>query len=67
METYRYVLETEKRALKIILGEPVSDPTWSRYMNNGDTATNLSTHIKALRSEVARLRHRTYWKNETLC
>ncbi|KAI4483208.1 PREDICTED: coiled-coil domain-containing protein 6-like isoform X1 [Polistes canadensis] len=50
-------LEAEKRMLQIKLDQPVSDPTSPREMNNGDTATNLSTHIQTLRSEVARLRH----------
>jgi len=49
-------LETEKRMLQIKLDQPVSDPTSPRDMNNGDTASNLSTHIQTLRSEVARLR-----------
>lgn len=50
-------LEAEKRSLQIKLDQPVSDPTSPRDINNGDTATNLSTHIQNLRSEVARLRH----------
>ncbi|XP_015182138.1 coiled-coil domain-containing protein 6-like isoform X1 [Polistes fuscatus] len=50
-------LEAEKRMLQIKLDQPVSDPTSPREINNGDTATNLSTHIQTLRSEVARLRH----------
>lgn len=53
-------LETEKRMLQIKLDQPVSDPTSPREINNGiggDTATNLSTHIQTLRSEVARLKH----------
>lgn len=50
-------LEAEKRMLQIKLDQPVSDPTSPRDINNGDTATNLSTHIQTLRSEVARLRH----------
>lgn len=51
-------LETEKRSLQIKLDQPVSDPTTPRDINNanGDTATNLSTHIQTLRSEVLRLR-----------
>ncbi|KAJ8672842.1 hypothetical protein QAD02_004102 [Eretmocerus hayati] len=50
-------LEAEKRSLQIKLDQPVSDPTSPREISNGDTATNLSTHIQNLRSEVARLRH----------
>ncbi|XP_076624340.1 coiled-coil domain-containing protein 6 isoform X3 [Colletes latitarsis] len=50
-------LEAEKRMLQIKLDQPVSDPTSPREINNGDTATSLSTHIQTLRSEVARLRH----------
>lgn len=50
-------LEAEKRMLQIKLDQPVSDPTSPREINNGDTATNLSTHIQTLRSEVVRLRH----------
>ncbi|XP_071557719.1 coiled-coil domain-containing protein 6 isoform X1 [Temnothorax nylanderi] len=50
-------LEAEKRILQIKLDQPVSDPTSPREINNGDTATNLSTHIQTLRSEVARLKH----------
>lgn len=50
-------LEAEKRMLQIKLDQPVSDPTSPRDINNGDTATNLSTHIQTLRSEVARLKH----------
>lgn len=50
-------LEAEKRMLQIKLDQPVSDPTSPREISNGDTATNLSTHIQTLRSEVARLRH----------
>lgn len=50
-------LEAEKRMLQIKLDQPVSDPTSPREINNGDTATNLSTHIQTLRSEVARLKH----------
>ncbi|EDW33085.1 GL16067 [Drosophila persimilis] len=53
-------LETEKRSLQIKLDQPVSDPTTPRDItinaNGGDTATHLSSHIKALRSEVLRLR-----------
>lgn len=49
-------LETEKRSLQIKLDEPVSDPTTLKDINNGDTATNLSSHIQHLRSEVLRLR-----------
>lgn len=49
-------LETEKRSLQIKLDEPVSDPTTFKDINNGDTATNLSSHIQHLRSEVLRLR-----------
>lgn len=50
-------LEAEKRMLQIKLDQPVSDPTSPREISNGDAATNLSTHIQTLRSEVARLRH----------
>ncbi|XP_053980253.1 coiled-coil domain-containing protein 6 isoform X2 [Hylaeus anthracinus] len=50
-------LEAEKRMLQIKLDQPVSDPTSPREINNGDTATSLSTHIQTLRSEVATLRH----------
>lgn len=49
-------LETEKRSLQIKLDQPVSDPTTLKDINNGDTATNLSSHIQNLRSEVMRLR-----------
>ncbi|KAJ8985565.1 hypothetical protein NQ317_011525 [Molorchus minor] len=49
-------LEAEKRMLQIKLDQPVSDPASPREINNGDTATNLSSHIQTLRSEVARLR-----------
>lgn len=49
-------LEAEKRMLQIKLDQPVSDPASPRDINNGDTASNLSTHIQTLRSEVARLR-----------
>lgn len=49
-------LEAEKRMLQIKLDQPVSDPASPRDISNGDTASNLSAHIHALRSEVARLR-----------
>lgn len=49
-------LETEKRSLQIKLDQPVSDPTTIKDINNGDTASNLSSHIQNLRSEVLRLR-----------
>ncbi|XP_044751466.1 coiled-coil domain-containing protein 6 isoform X1 [Coccinella septempunctata] len=49
-------LETEKRMLQIKLDQPVSDPTSPREINNGDTASNLTSHIQNLRSEVTRLR-----------
>ncbi|XP_056632140.1 coiled-coil domain-containing protein 6 [Diorhabda carinulata] len=49
-------LEAEKRMLQIKLDQPVSDPASPREINNGDTATNLSSHIQTLRSEVTRLR-----------
>lgn len=49
-------LEAEKRMLQIKLDQPVSDPASPRDINNGDTASNLSSHIQTLRSEVARLR-----------
>ncbi|XP_036338174.1 coiled-coil domain-containing protein 6-like [Rhagoletis pomonella] len=51
-------LETEKRLLQIKLDQPVSDPTTPRDITNanGDTASNLSSHIQTLRSEVLRLR-----------
>lgn len=50
-------LEAEKRILQIKLDQPVSDPSSPHDMNNGDTASNLSTHIHSLRSEVLRLRN----------
>jgi len=43
--------------LQIKLDQPVSDPASPREISNGDTATNISTHIQTLRSEVARLRN----------
>lgn len=49
-------LEAEKRSLQIKLDQPVSDPTTFNDINNGDTASNLSSHIQNLRSEVLRLR-----------
>lgn len=49
-------LEAEKRMLQIKLDQPVSDPASPRDISNGDTATNLSSHIQTLRSEVTRLR-----------
>lgn len=51
-------LETEKRLLQIKLDQPVSDPTTPRDITNanGDTASNISSHIQTLRSEVIRLR-----------
>uniref|UniRef100_A0A1L8DAU0 Coiled-coil domain-containing protein 6 n=1 Tax=Nyssomyia neivai TaxID=330878 RepID=A0A1L8DAU0_9DIPT len=54
-------LEAEKRSLQIKLDQPVSDPTSPKYeelaaATNGDTASNLSSHIQTLRSEVVRLR-----------
>ncbi|KAL1513397.1 hypothetical protein ABEB36_002816 [Hypothenemus hampei] len=49
-------LETEKRMLQIKLDQPVSDPASPRDISNGDTASNLSTHIQTLRQEVTRLR-----------
>lgn len=49
-------LETEKRSLQIKLDQPVSDPTTLNDMNTGDTASNISSHIQHLRSEVVRLR-----------
>lgn len=51
-------LEAEKRSLQIKLDQPVSDPTTPKDLNNanGDTASNLSTHIQTLRCEVVRLR-----------
>ncbi|CAG9826265.1 unnamed protein product [Diabrotica balteata] len=49
-------LEAEKRMLQIKLDQPVSDPASPREISNGDTASNLSSHIQTLRSEVARLR-----------
>lgn len=51
-------LENEKRTLQIKLDQPVSDPSSPRDINitNGDTASNLSSHIKTLRGEVNRLR-----------
>uniref|UniRef100_A0A6B2EHW8 Coiled-coil domain-containing protein 6 n=1 Tax=Phlebotomus kandelakii TaxID=1109342 RepID=A0A6B2EHW8_9DIPT len=54
-------LEAEKRSLQIKLDQPVSDPTSPKYeelaaATNGDTASNLSSHIQTLRSEVIRLR-----------
>lgn len=50
-------LEAEKRMLQIKLDQPVSDPASPREISNGDTATNISTHIQTLRSEVTRLRN----------
>lgn len=44
------------RMLQVKLDQPVSDPTSPRDISNGDTASNLSTHIKNLRGEVNRLR-----------
>lgn len=49
-------LETEKRTLQIKLDQPVSDPSSPHEMKNGDTASNLSSHIQTLRSEVTCLR-----------
>lgn len=49
-------LETEKRSLQIKLDQPVSNPTTLKDLKNGDAATNLSSHIQNLRSEVVRLR-----------
>lgn len=49
-------LETEKRSLQIKLDQPVSDPTTLNDMTIGDTASNISSHIQHLRSEVVRLR-----------
>lgn len=43
--------------LQIKLDQPVSDPASPRDINNGDTASNLSTHIQHLRGEVSRLRN----------
>jgi hypothetical protein len=43
--------------LQIKLDQPVSDPASPREISNGDTATNISTHIQTLRSEVTRLRN----------
>jgi len=45
------------RMLQIKLDQPVSDPASPREISNGDTATNISTHIQTLRSEVTRLRN----------
>lgn len=50
-------LEAEKRMLQIKLDQPVSDPASPREISNGDTATNLSSHIQTLRGEVSRLRN----------
>lgn len=50
-------LETEKRSLQIRLDQPVSDPASPRDISNGDTASNLSSHIHTLRSEVVKLRN----------
>ncbi|KAM3962314.1 coiled-coil domain-containing protein 6 isoform 2-T2 [Aphomia sociella] len=47
-------LEAEKRSLQIRLDQPVSDPA---SPSNGDTASNLSSHIQTLRSEVVKLRN----------
>lgn len=51
-------LETEKRLLQLKLDQPISDPTTPLDMSytNGDTASNISSHIQILRSEVLRLR-----------
>lgn len=49
-------LETEKRSLQIKLDQPLSDPPTLKEIKNGDAATNLSSHIQNLRSEVVRLR-----------
>lgn len=51
-------LETEKRLLQLKLDQPISDPTTPLDINyaNGDTASNISSHIQTLRSEVLRLR-----------
>ncbi|KAK7595360.1 hypothetical protein V9T40_013185 [Parthenolecanium corni] len=51
-------LEQEKRSLQIKLDQPISDPASPREISNGeDTATNISSHIQVLRSEVMRLRN----------
>lgn len=51
-------LEAEKRSLQIRLDQPVSDPASPREISNGeDTASNISSHIQVLRSEVMRLRN----------
>lgn len=42
-------LEAEKRTLQIKLDQPVSDPASPRDMSNGDTAKNLTSHIRTLR------------------
>lgn len=51
-------LEAEKRLLQLKLDQPISDPTTPLDINyaNGDTASNISSHIQTLRSEVLRLR-----------
>lgn len=49
-------LETEKRSLQIKLDQPVSDPPTINDLSTGDTASNISSHIQHLRSEVVRLR-----------
>lgn len=46
------------RSLQIRLDQPVSDPASPREISNGeDTASNISSHIQVLRSEVMRLRN----------
>ncbi|KAL4719882.1 hypothetical protein ACJJTC_001438 [Scirpophaga incertulas] len=58
-------LEAEKRSLQIRLDQPVSDPASPRDISNGDTASNLSSHIQTLRSEVVKLRNQlTLSQNE---
>ncbi|CAG9560449.1 unnamed protein product [Danaus chrysippus] len=56
-------LEAEKRSLQIRLDQPVSDPA---SPSNGDTASNLSSHIQTLRSEVVKLRNQlAFSQNES--
>ncbi|XKL64930.1 hypothetical protein PGB90_005016 [Kerria lacca] len=51
-------LEAEKRSLQIKLDQPISDPASPREISNGeDTASNISSHIQVLRSEVMHLRN----------
>lgn len=51
------IFDDNCRMLQIKLDQPVSDPASPRDINNGDTASNLSSHIQTLRGEVSRLRN----------